>query len=117
MNRVRIRLVRSPIGSKPKVRRTVTALGLRRLSSVVEHEANPAILGMVRTVSHLVAVEDAGASEAPARQKAKPRRKPAAKAARRGGAKRSQPAARTAAQRSGTKPAAGERASVQADRA
>jgi large subunit ribosomal protein L30 len=58
MKKIRIRLVRSLIGSKPVQRRTVKALGLARLNSAVEREANPAILGMVRAVSHLVEVEE-----------------------------------------------------------
>ncbi len=58
MKKIRIRLVRSLIGSKPGQRRTVKALGLARLNSAVEREANPAILGMVRAVSHLVEVEE-----------------------------------------------------------
>jgi large subunit ribosomal protein L30 len=58
MKKIRIRLVRSLIGSKPAQRRTVKALGLARLNSAVEREVNPAILGMVRTVSHLVEVEE-----------------------------------------------------------
>jgi large subunit ribosomal protein L30 len=58
MKKIRIRLVRSLIGSKPAQRRTVKALGLGRLNSAVEREANPAILGMVRTVSHLIKVEE-----------------------------------------------------------
>jgi len=58
MKKIRIRLVRSLIGSKPAQRRTVKALGLARLNSAVEREASPAILGMVRTVSHLVKVEE-----------------------------------------------------------
>jgi large subunit ribosomal protein L30 len=58
MKKIRIRLVRSPIASKPACRRTVTALGLRKLGSANELEATPAILGMVRVVSHLVQVEE-----------------------------------------------------------
>jgi large subunit ribosomal protein L30 len=58
MKKIRIRLVRSPIGAKPACRRTVTALGLRRLGSANEMQATPAVLGMVRTVSHLVVVEE-----------------------------------------------------------
>ena len=58
MKRIRIRLVRSPIGSKPACRSTVTALGLRKLNSSTELEATPAVLGMVRVVSHLVLVEE-----------------------------------------------------------
>ena len=33
------------------------ALGLRKMNQIVEHEANPAILGMVEKVKHLVSVE------------------------------------------------------------
>jgi large subunit ribosomal protein L30 len=58
MKKIRIRLVRSVIASKPACRRTVEALGLRRLNSTTELPASPAVLGMVRTVSHLVEVEE-----------------------------------------------------------
>jgi large subunit ribosomal protein L30 len=58
MAKIRIRLVRSTIGSLPKQRATVRALGLRKIGSSTEQEASPAILGMVRVVSHLVAVEE-----------------------------------------------------------
>lgn len=58
MKKIRIRLVRSVIGSKPACRRTVEALGLRRLGAATELPANPAVLGMVRCVSHLVEVEE-----------------------------------------------------------
>ncbi len=58
MKKIRIRLVRSPIGAKPACRSTVTALGLRKLNSSTELEATPAVLGMVRVVSHLVLVEE-----------------------------------------------------------
>ena len=56
--RVRIRLKRSVISEKPSHRKTVAALGLRKLNSVVEKEMNPAIAGMVRAVSHLVEIEE-----------------------------------------------------------
>ena len=58
MKRIRVRLVRSPIGQKPRTRKTVRALGLKKLSSSVVHDATPPILGMVRAVSHLVEVEE-----------------------------------------------------------
>jgi large subunit ribosomal protein L30 len=58
MKQIRIRLVRSPIGQKPQARKTVRALGLKKMSSSVVHEATPPILGMVRAVSHLVEVEE-----------------------------------------------------------
>ena len=55
--KIRIRLTRSSIGALPKQRATVRSLGLRKIGSVAEHEANGAILGMVKKVSHLVKVE------------------------------------------------------------
>lgn len=56
--KIRIRLMRSTIGTLPAQRATVRSLGLRKIGSSVEQESSPAILGMVRTVSHLVAVEE-----------------------------------------------------------
>jgi len=58
MAKIRIKLVRSTIGTLPKQRATVRALGLRKIGSSTEQEANPAILGMVKVVSHLVSVEE-----------------------------------------------------------
>ncbi len=56
--KIRITLVKSPIGRKPNQRRTVEALGLKRIRHTVVHESNEAILGMINTVSHLVQVEE-----------------------------------------------------------
>ena len=56
--KIRIRLIRSTIGALPKQRATVRALGLRKIGSFTEQEGSPAILGMVRVISHLVAVEE-----------------------------------------------------------
>ena len=56
--KIKIKLVRSVIGSLPKQRATVRSLGLRKIGSSTEQEASPAIMGMVRTVSHLVTVEE-----------------------------------------------------------
>ncbi len=56
--RIKITLVKSLIGRSPKQRRTVEALGLGRISSSVEHDVNPVILGMVAKVAHLVKVEE-----------------------------------------------------------
>ncbi len=58
MKRLRITLKRSPIGSIPKHRRTVVALGLRRVGAATEQNATPEILGMVRSVAHLVEVQE-----------------------------------------------------------
>jgi large subunit ribosomal protein L30 len=58
MAKIRIRLVRSTIKALPKQRATARSLGLRKIGSVSEQEANPAILGMVKAISHLVSVEE-----------------------------------------------------------
>jgi len=56
--KIRVKLVRSTISELPKQRATVRSLGLRKIGSVREHESNPVILGMVKTVAHLVSVEE-----------------------------------------------------------
>ena len=56
---LKITLVKSTIGAKPKHVRTVQALGLRKLNSSVIKQDNPAMRGMINQVKHLVAVEDA----------------------------------------------------------
>jgi large subunit ribosomal protein L30 len=58
--KLHVTLVRSPIGEKPRHRRTVKALGLHRMHQTVEHEASDSIMGMVRSVSHLVKLEEGG---------------------------------------------------------
>ena len=52
---IRIKLVRSPIGTKGRVRETLKGLGLRRLGSESELVRTPAVEGMLRRVVHLVA--------------------------------------------------------------
>jgi large subunit ribosomal protein L30 len=58
MAKIKVRLVRSTIGSLPQHRATVRSLGLRKIGSTKVHEANPAIMGMVKAVSHLVSIEE-----------------------------------------------------------
>ena len=58
---IKIRLVRSPIGRKPTHRRTVAALGLKKIGAVVEHRASPQIIGMVRKVNYLIETEEGSA--------------------------------------------------------
>jgi large subunit ribosomal protein L30 len=53
---VRITLTKSPIGYSIRQKRTVRALGLRRLNQTVEKEDTPAVRGMISKVSHLVTV-------------------------------------------------------------
>ena len=55
---VRVTLVRSPIGYTKDQKKTVLALGLRRMHQTVEHTDNPALRGMIRKVIHLVQVEE-----------------------------------------------------------
>ena len=55
---LKITLVKSTIGQKPDKVATVRSLGLKKLNSVVEHEDNASIRGMVANVSHLVTVEE-----------------------------------------------------------
>jgi large subunit ribosomal protein L30 len=57
-NKIKVTLVKSVIGSLPKQRRTVKALGLGKIDSSIEHVATPQILGMIRVVNHLVKVEE-----------------------------------------------------------
>ena len=55
--RLKITLVRSTIGAIPKHRKTVAALGLKKMNSSVMQEDNPAIRGMINQVRHLVKIE------------------------------------------------------------
>jgi large subunit ribosomal protein L30 len=54
--RLRLKLVRSPIGSTERQRATVRALGLRRMQQVVEQVDSPVTRGMVQKVEHLVRI-------------------------------------------------------------
>ncbi len=58
MPRVKVTLVRSVIDKTETQKRTVQALGLRKLHHSVEHELTPAMAGMIRAVSHLVKLEE-----------------------------------------------------------
>lgn len=58
MAKIKVTLVKSTIGQKPAKRATVKALGLKKINSVVEHEVNDAIMGMVKSVAHLVKFEE-----------------------------------------------------------
>lgn len=58
MAKIRIKQVKSGIDRPERQKLTLQALGLRKLHQVVEHEATPQILGMVRKVNHLVEVQE-----------------------------------------------------------
>ena len=57
-DKVKVTLVKSPIGAIPKHKRTLEALGLRKLNKTVELPDNAATKGMVQQVRHLVKVEE-----------------------------------------------------------
>ncbi len=58
MSKVAITWKKSGIGYPKDQRRTIAALGLRKLHHTVEHERTPAIEGMVFKVRHLVEVKE-----------------------------------------------------------
>ncbi|MBU3009902.1 50S ribosomal protein L30 [Polaribacter vadi] len=58
MAKIKVTQVKSQIGRLKNQKRTLEALGLRRLNQTVEHEATPSIVGMVNKVSHLISVEE-----------------------------------------------------------
>ena len=58
MKKIKITQVKSAIDRPERQKRTIAALGLRKLHSSVEVEATPQILGMVTKVNHLVKVEE-----------------------------------------------------------
>ena len=58
VKKVRITLVKSAIGYSERHKKTVRALGLRRLNQVVEHADTPSLRGMLLLVNHLVRIEE-----------------------------------------------------------
>ena len=57
MAKIKITQIKSIIDRSERQKRTMKALGLSKISQSVEVEANAAIIGMVRAVNHLVAIE------------------------------------------------------------
>ena len=58
MATIKVKQVRSAICRTKTQKRTLEALGLKKLHQVVEHEATPSVLGMVAAVRHLVEVQE-----------------------------------------------------------
>ena len=58
MGKIKVTQVKSAIKRTANQKRTLEALGLKKLNQVVEHENTPNILGMVNKVQHLVSVEE-----------------------------------------------------------
>ncbi|PJR04726.1 50S ribosomal protein L30 [Avrilella dinanensis] len=57
MSKIRVKQVRSKINCPENQKRTLAALGLKKIGQVVEHDDTPTIQGMVNKVKHLVSVE------------------------------------------------------------
>ena len=58
MKKIKITLVKSPIDRPERQKQTLKALGLNKMNATREVEATDQILGMVRKVEHMLAVED-----------------------------------------------------------
>ncbi len=58
MATLKIKLVKSTIGAIPKHRKTVQALGLRKLNQEVEKQDNPQMRGMIKQVAHLLEITE-----------------------------------------------------------
>ncbi len=58
MKKIKVTQVKSVIDRPERQKRTMEALGLRKMNATVEVEATESILGMVKKVSHLIKVEE-----------------------------------------------------------
>ena len=58
MSKVRVTQVRSAINRPERQKRTLVALGIKKLNRPKDHEATPQVLGMIDKVKHLVKVEE-----------------------------------------------------------
>jgi large subunit ribosomal protein L30 len=58
MAKIRITQIKSKNGKPERQKRTLAALGIRKMNHSVEHEATPQIMGMVEKVRHLIKIEE-----------------------------------------------------------
>lgn len=58
MSTIKIKLKKSPIGKIEKHKRTIKALGLKKIGQVVEKEDTPQIRGMIHAVNYMVEIVD-----------------------------------------------------------
>jgi len=58
MAKIKVKKVKSAINRTLSQKRTLEALGLKRIGQVAEHDDTPNILGMINKVQHLVSVEE-----------------------------------------------------------
>ncbi|MGK0493897.1 MAG: large subunit ribosomal protein L30 [Maribacter sp.] len=59
MAKIKVKQVKSSIKKPQNQKRTLEALGLKRIGQVVEHDNTKNILGMINKVQHLVSIEEA----------------------------------------------------------
>ncbi|MGA0011620.1 MAG: 50S ribosomal protein L30 [Flavobacteriaceae bacterium] len=57
MGKIKVTQVKSSIKRPQNQKRTLEALGLKKIGQVVEHDSTASVLGMVKVVEHLVSVE------------------------------------------------------------
>ena len=58
MAKIIVTQIKTKIGRPEKQKKTLTALGLKKMSQTVDHEATPQVLGMVKKIAHLLKVEE-----------------------------------------------------------
>ncbi len=58
MAKIKITQIKSKIGCTVRQKRTLQALGLKKMHQTVELEATPQVLGMVKKLNHLLSVEE-----------------------------------------------------------
>tara|TARA_B100000401_G_C52148799_1_gene413042 strand:- start:324 stop:500 length:177 start_codon:yes stop_codon:yes gene_type:complete len=56
MAKIKIKQIKSRIGRPKDQKKTLDALGLRKMNAIVVHDENPQILGMIRKIRHLVTI-------------------------------------------------------------
>ncbi len=57
MKKIKVTQIKSTIGQTQRQKKTIEALGLKKINHTVEHQATPAILGMLNKVNHLIDVK------------------------------------------------------------
>ena len=56
MAKIKIKQIKSRIGRPKDQKKTLDALGLRKMNAIIEHDENPQILGMIRKIRHLLTI-------------------------------------------------------------
>ena len=57
MDQLKVTQVKSSIGTIPKHRKTLQALGLKKIGQTRIHQKSPALMGMIKTVDYLLKIE------------------------------------------------------------